>query len=365
LDLILSKNTRGAQKFAQLYSTHHVDLYDDELQSLLTCTNSKQLDDEIIFLPGNRLLKKLKQHRFTLKLSQLANKMLVNYLNSTLLSFDMYGADDKQLLRAMVNDKLTIDVQSYDVLPSSSSSSSSGSSNSNTIPTFELFDYIPGMYRKSRPPVDSYMPVYNNIINKGLATGTGSGSGKECINANQIKCPDTRNDRFYKDLVTKLIIPQQVLGLNAANSTSGGTSGVNSNASNASSTSNKRTHADAVVTDLIQSSLHPSVLFSTVSNTDGKFNSNLVCCSYNDIGTRIACGFSDSLIRIWDVNTPNRNANTFANHLSKPVTQKPRSIHDVVPKSRDSSGKYTYRSVSIGYNPADKDVEVAGSNCGV
>ena len=130
LDLILSKNTRGAQKFAQLYSTHHVDLYDDELQSLLTCTNSKQLDDEIIFLPGNRLLKKLKQHRFTLKLSQLANKMLVNYLNSTLLSFDMYGADDKQLLRAMVNDKLTIDVQSYDVLPSSSSSSSSGSSSS-------------------------------------------------------------------------------------------------------------------------------------------------------------------------------------------------------------------------------------------
>lgn len=361
LELILCNNAQGAQKFAQLYSYQHIDAYDDELQSLLTLTNSKQLSDEIIYLPGNRLLKKLKQHRFILKLSQLANKLLLNYLNSS-LSFDIYDEDDKQLLRTMVNNKLTISVQPYEVL-----------SNAHSIPTFELHDYIPGMLRKSWPIVDSYMPVYNNIINKGI-----SGKAVECLNTKQIRCPDTKKDPFYHDLVTKLIIPQKVLGLSGMNgmiSNKRTNSELNSLTGSTVANTSSYNATGTLVSDLLHSSLNPSVLFTTVSNTSGKFNSSMTCCCYNDIGTRIACGFSDSLIRVWDINTnPNGSDKnpSQSNPLSKMVRFK-RSLNAVVPESKEITGAGTgnngknlsFKNGPILSSMSEKDVDISGRTGGI
>ena len=45
-----------AEQFARTWAHDHSDIYEDELQSVLSLTSPKQWMDEVIFLPGNRLL---------------------------------------------------------------------------------------------------------------------------------------------------------------------------------------------------------------------------------------------------------------------------------------------------------------------
>ena len=56
MELIMLNDLPAAQRFAAYWSHDHTELYDDELQSVLSLTNAKQMHDELIFLPGNRLL---------------------------------------------------------------------------------------------------------------------------------------------------------------------------------------------------------------------------------------------------------------------------------------------------------------------
>ena len=188
------------------------------------------------------------------------------------------------------------------------------------------------MKRSSWPVIDCYMPA--------LLLNSGSGSGglnpkhnPAAYNPALVKVPDTRNDPFYRDLVAKVLIPRAVMESGVGGEGEGGIgAGVGKSALPAADSVNEPGEVKPVAGGKRkeragQSShppgtredsshphsrgLHPYVVCSTVHHTMNSSSnqypqSSLLCMdiSTSAAGGRVACGFQDSVIRVWDLPDP-------------------------------------------------------------
>jgi len=237
--------------------------------------------------------KKLKQHKFTLYLAALTNNMLLQFLASDTSRAMM-------LLCKLINSKLTVVVRAAD-LPENYSVGHATQvegdvgalrETSRMIPCFEVRDYIPGMSRKGWPVLDSYMP---GLHDKAAVAGYN-------VSNALVKVPDTKNDPFYTDFVSKVVLPRQLLEL------ASGTVNLDVEPKKVD-LRRKRSAVDTQSQSIGQSqeqthnsALTPSVLFNTIKNTFGGNQCSLVCVDYSDDCTKVACGFHDSVVRVFDVN---------------------------------------------------------------
>ena len=179
--------------------------------------------------------KKLKQHKFTLRLSRLPHQLLMQFLSSELGPLPGSSSPAMMLLTRLINTKLTLVVRTTDLPESYTVSGPQSQSQSQVqalgaaragepsdalqhgscmVPAFEVQDYYPSLHRRGLPVVDCYMP----------SLYTPAAVRTHSVAPSLIRVPDTKNDKFYTELLSKVVLPQQLLE-SASGSDSGSGSG--------------------------------------------------------------------------------------------------------------------------------------------
>ena len=210
------------------------------------------------------------------------------------------------------------------------------------------------MKRASWPVIDCYMPVLCH------STASNTGNKHSSYNTSLIKIPDTKNETFYKELIAKVMIPRLVMESGGSGSgKDGGVGGTTitstlttlsadpegSEWKSVSGGKRKDRHQgkeDSSHTTNKINNAHPYVVCNTISNTvSSSLQSSMICMDISTSATsnRIACGFQDSIIRVWDVADPSNSVNS-TNHPNKvyakihQLGRYNRSMYDVIPTGK-------------------------------
>lgn len=322
LELILKHNDLpAALRFAAEWGPDHTELYDDEMQQVLAVTMPRQLSDDN-FLRGNRFIQKLKlSNKLTLYLSGLTNNMLLQFLSSD-------TSRNTLLLGRLINSRLTLVVRAAD-LPENYNISqvthvdgddlTALRETSNMIPCFYLRDYIPN--RKNLLQVDCYMPGLHDKPAAAAASHNPVGT--------MVRVPDTKHDKFLTDLIEKVVIPRELRERTSVDLN------LESLEVKKVDLRRKRTAADAqlggqdaavAAAAAVNSALSPTMLFNTIKNTFDGTQCSLICVNYSADCTKVACGFQDSVVRVFDINAQAKTRHQYRRHMDR-----------VRPKSQDVS----------------------------